>query len=86
MLIDKVGEVQADLGLAVDGDADRMVAVAPSGDIIWPDRLMILFAQQILEHVHREGTLCLTSSAPDLYRWRLKNLAVIQSCGKPVIR
>lgn len=48
MLIEKVREVNADVGLAVDGDADRMVAVSPSGQIIWPDRLMILFAQDIL--------------------------------------
>ena len=48
MLINKVREVDADVGLAVDGDGDRMVAIAPSGEIIWPDQLMILFSQHIL--------------------------------------
>ena len=44
----------ADIGIALDGDADRLVAVSPSGEIIWPDRLMILFARQILdEHPNR---------------------------------
>ncbi|MDE0310583.1 MAG: phosphomannomutase/phosphoglucomutase [Acidiferrobacterales bacterium] len=47
-LIDKVQEMKADAGLALDADGDRMVAIAPSGEIIWPDRLMILFSQHIL--------------------------------------
>lgn len=40
---------QADLGLAVDGDADRLGVVDSEGKIIWPDRLLALFAQQLLE-------------------------------------
>lgn len=39
---------QADLGLAFDGDADRLGVVTNQGDIIWPDRLMMLFSQQVL--------------------------------------
>ncbi|MDF1828214.1 MAG: phosphomannomutase/phosphoglucomutase [Legionellaceae bacterium] len=39
---------QADLGLAFDGDADRLGVVTNQGDIIWPDRLMMLFAKQVL--------------------------------------
>ena len=39
---------KADVGLAIDGDGDRLVAVSPLGEIIWPDRLMILFARDIL--------------------------------------
>ncbi len=49
-LIDKVREVKADVGLALDADADRMVAITPSGEIVWPDRLMILFSQHILKN------------------------------------
>lgn len=48
-LIAKVKEVNADLGMAFDGDADRLGVIAPSGDIIWADRQMILFAQDILQ-------------------------------------
>lgn len=39
---------QADIGLAFDGDADRLGVVTPNGHIIWPDRLMMLFSQDIL--------------------------------------
>ena len=49
-LIKTVQKSKADLGLALDGDADRMVAVSPDGQIIWPDRLMILFSREILKH------------------------------------
>lgn len=38
----------ADLGLAFDGDGDRLAVVAPDGTIIWPDRQLILFARDVL--------------------------------------
>lgn len=38
----------ADLGLAFDGDGDRLGIVDNEGNIIWPDRLLILFAKEIL--------------------------------------
>lgn len=39
----------ADLGLAFDGDADRLGVVTNSGKVILPDRQMMLFARQILK-------------------------------------
>ena len=47
-LIAKVKEVNADMGVAFDGDGDRLVVVTPKGDIIWPDRMLMLFAKDIL--------------------------------------
>jgi len=47
-LINKVKEVDADLGIALDGDGDRLVVVTPTGDIIWPDRLLMLFAKDVV--------------------------------------
>lgn len=38
----------ADLGLAFDGDGDRIGVVTPSGKVIWPDRLMMLYAKDLL--------------------------------------
>lgn len=40
---------QADIGIAFDGDADRLGVVTADGDIIWPDRLMMIFAQELLQ-------------------------------------
>ncbi|HEY8555105.1 MAG TPA: phosphomannomutase/phosphoglucomutase [Burkholderiales bacterium] len=37
-----------DVGLAFDGDGDRLGVVAPDGSIIWADRQMILFARDVL--------------------------------------
>lgn len=47
-LIEKVRETNADIGVAFDGDGDRLVVVTPKGDIIWPDRLLMLFAKDVL--------------------------------------
>jgi phosphomannomutase len=41
---------QADIGLAFDGDADRLGVVSNEGEVIWPDRLLMLYARTILKH------------------------------------
>ena len=48
-LINVVQRVKADIGLALDGDGDRLGVVTPSGEIIYPDRLLMLFASDVLE-------------------------------------
>jgi phosphomannomutase len=47
-LIARVKESGADLGLALDGDGDRLGIVTRGGNIIYPDRQMMLFAQDVL--------------------------------------
>ncbi len=47
-LIAAVEEHQADVGLAFDGDADRLGVIDSYGNIIWPDRQMMLFSKAIL--------------------------------------
>ena len=47
-LIASVREHGADLGLAFDGDGDRLGVVDGAGNIIWPDRQMMLFAGDVL--------------------------------------
>ena len=48
-LINVVQRVGADIGLALDGDGDRLGVVTKSGEIIYPDRLLMLFAGDVLE-------------------------------------
>ncbi|HSW71087.1 MAG TPA: phosphomannomutase/phosphoglucomutase, partial [Gammaproteobacteria bacterium] len=55
-LIKAVAEHQADLGLAFDGDGDRLGVVTGSGKIIWPDRQLILFAKALLAE-HPKATI-----------------------------
>lgn len=47
-LIAAVHTVGADLGIAFDGDGDRLGVVTQTGEIIYPDRLLMLFAQDVL--------------------------------------
>jgi phosphomannomutase/phosphoglucomutase len=41
----------ADVGIAYDGDADRVGAVDEKGNVLWGDQLMILFSRALLEEV-----------------------------------
>ncbi|MEO6798856.1 MAG: phosphomannomutase/phosphoglucomutase [Rhodanobacter sp.] len=47
-LIHAVRQTGADLGIAFDGDGDRLGVVSRSGEIIYPDRLLMLFARDVL--------------------------------------
>jgi phosphomannomutase/phosphoglucomutase len=47
-LIAKVRETGAELGIAYDGDADRLGVVDDTGRILWGDQLLIIFARDIL--------------------------------------
>ena len=52
-----VRETEADLGVAYDGDADRLGVVDERGEIIWGDRLLILYARQVLKE--NPGAICI---------------------------
>jgi phosphomannomutase/phosphoglucomutase len=47
-LVDRVKSTGARVGIAYDGDADRLGAVDANGDIVWGDKLMILFSRALL--------------------------------------
>jgi phosphomannomutase/phosphoglucomutase len=47
-LIHAVRQAGADLGVAFDGDGDRLGVVTKEGEIIYPDRLLMLFARDVL--------------------------------------
>ncbi|NLU42267.1 MAG: phosphomannomutase/phosphoglucomutase [Firmicutes bacterium] len=46
-----VKENGADLGIAFDGDADRIGCVTADGTVLWGDQMMILFARDILKRM-----------------------------------
>jgi phosphomannomutase/phosphoglucomutase len=48
-LVASVQAQQADLGLAFDGDGDRLGVVTSDGKVIWPDRVLMLYAIDILD-------------------------------------
>ena len=47
-LIEAVHQSNADLGIAFDGDGDRLGVVSNLGEIIFPDQLLMIFAQDVL--------------------------------------
>jgi phosphomannomutase/phosphoglucomutase len=47
-VIEAVRLHSADLGLAFDGDGDRVGVIDSDGNVLWPDRLMMLFAADVL--------------------------------------
>ncbi|MCL2160563.1 MAG: phosphomannomutase/phosphoglucomutase [Betaproteobacteria bacterium] len=50
-LIRVLAETDAELGLAFDGDGDRLGVVTKDGEIIYPDRQLMLFAADVLERL-----------------------------------
>ena len=47
-LVARVKQQQADIGLAFDGDGDRLGVVDSAGHIIWPDRQLMVLAKDVL--------------------------------------
>jgi phosphomannomutase/phosphoglucomutase len=67
-LIAAVKQHQADIGIALDGDGDRLGVVDSRGHILWPDRQMMLFAMDILKE-HPGGMIIYdVKSSRDLRR------------------
>ena len=50
-LINTLRTTDAELGLAFDGDGDRLGVVTKDGEIIYPDRQLMLFAEDVLSRV-----------------------------------
>lgn len=44
----EVVKTQADMGLAFDADGDRMGVVSENGEVVWGDKIILLFAKEIL--------------------------------------
>lgn len=49
-IIEVVKKEKADIGLAFDGDADRLGIVTDQGEIIWPDQQMLLYSKDVLQN------------------------------------
>lgn len=53
-LIEIVKKEEADLGIAFDGDGDRLGVVSNLGEIIYPDQLMMIFSRAVLKNSKRK--------------------------------
>jgi phosphomannomutase/phosphoglucomutase len=48
VLVQRVRATKARVGIAYDGDADRLGAIDERGEVVWGDKLMILFSRAVL--------------------------------------
>ena len=78
-LVAAVKAAKADLGVAFDGDGDRLGVVTERGAIVWPDRTMMLFAKDVLERNPGAGVVFDVKCSRHLP-------ALIRACGgEPVM-
>jgi len=87
-LIAKVKETGADLGIAFDGDADRIGAVSATGQILFGDHLVLYFARDILKEVPGATIISEVKSSQILYdtlaKWGAK--PIIWKTGHSLIK
>ena len=80
-LVRKVQELRADIGIALDGDADRLLMVDEKGNVIDGDQLMAVIVQSL----HEDGRL----TKPGLVATIMSNLGLeryLESLGLSLIR
>ena len=78
-LINEVKDKQADIGVAFDGDGDRLGVVTDKGEIIFPDQLMMIFAKDVL--MHNKGAQIIF----DVKCSNLLNQSIEENGGIPVM-
>lgn len=72
-------ETDADIGLAFDGDGDRLGVVTKDGDVIFPDRQLMLFAADVLKHNPGAEIIFDVKSTRNLFPW------IRERGGKPTL-
>lgn len=68
-LIAHLASGEAEIGLAFDGDGDRLGVVARDGRIIYPDRQLMLFAADVLARHPGATVIYDVKSTRNLQRW-----------------
>lgn len=66
-VIQKVKETNADLGIAFDGDGDRIGLVDENGRIIWGDELMVLLSRSVLQEIPNATIIAEVKCSQNLY-------------------
>jgi phosphomannomutase/phosphoglucomutase len=78
-LIAKVKETGADLGIGLDGDADRLGVVDGRGRILWGDQLLVIYARDILRD-HPGATIISEVKASEVLYSEIRKAG-----GKPIM-
>ena len=78
-LVKTVKSESADIGIAFDGDGDRLGVVTDMGDIIYPDQLMMIFSKEVLKNNKAEKIVF------DVKCTNLLSEVIAKSGGTPVM-
>ena len=78
-LISELSRTDAELGLAFDGDGDRLGVVTKAGKIIYPDRQLMLFAEEVLSRNPGAEIIFDVKCTRNLFPWIRKH------GGRPVL-
>jgi phosphomannomutase / phosphoglucomutase len=78
-LISRLQTSDAEIGLAFDGDGDRLGVVTKDGSIIFPDRQLMLFADDVLSRNPGATIIFDIKSTRNLYNW------ITNRGGQPVL-
>jgi phosphomannomutase/phosphoglucomutase len=78
-LVEKLRTSDAELGLAFDGDGDRLGVVTKSGRIIYPDRQLMLFAADVLTRHPGAEIIFDVKCTRNLFPW------IREHGGKPLL-
>jgi phosphomannomutase/phosphoglucomutase len=78
-LIAKLKTSDAEIGLAFDGDGDRLGVVTKDGNIIYPDRQLMLFADDVLSRNPGAEIIFDVKSTRNLFDW------ITRRGGKPTL-
>jgi phosphomannomutase/phosphoglucomutase len=78
-LKDALKKGNSELGLAFDGDADRLGVVTKDGEIIFPDRQLLLFSEAVLKECPQSSIIFDVKSTRHLFSW------IKEKGGIPVI-
>jgi phosphomannomutase/phosphoglucomutase len=78
-LKDALKKGDSELGLAFDGDADRLGVVTKDGEIIFPDRQLLLFSEAVLKECPQSSIIFDVKSTRHLFSW------IKEKGGIPVI-
>ncbi|MDX1914615.1 MAG: phosphomannomutase/phosphoglucomutase [Methylophilus sp.] len=68
-LINTLKTNRAEIGLAFDGDGDRLGVVTKDGNIIYPDRQLMLFAEDVLNNSPKANIIFDVKSTRNLTPW-----------------
>jgi phosphomannomutase/phosphoglucomutase len=78
-LISELARTEAEVGLAFDGDGDRLGVVTKNGKIIYPDRQLMLFAEEVLSRNPGAEIIFDVKCTRNLFPWIRKH------GGKPLL-